>query len=130
MPTWCTHPQAVAILSRIKPDNLAVMRFDPIVGPGYLVLRGDDDDTLDLLETLHAKRHVILTEELGMTLAEAREAGRLSEYIEFFRVAADVETVLAERFGDPAKFGSTSPDTATLLWRLEANEALVGRKAA
>jgi hypothetical protein len=37
---------------------------------------------------------------------------------------------IARRFGDPAKYGSTPTDTATLLWRLEANEALVGRKAA
>jgi hypothetical protein len=128
--SWQHSPQAVAILSRIKPDNLAVIRFDPIVGPSYLVLRGDDDDTLDLLEELFAVRKAIVEEAFGATFREASDTGRVYDYLDHMLTYAPVEEVLAERFGDPRKFGSTDPDTATLLWRLEANEALVGRIAA
>lgn len=124
MALWHATPKAVAILSRITPDSLCVRRFSPIVGPAFLRIEADDLDTGDMLEILEAIRQLAVNEEFGMTFGEAQDAGCAREFLAAYAAAPDVATVLAERLGDPRKFGGTDDHTATLLWRLEANEAL------
>lgn len=130
MPLWQTFPQAVAILSRITPDNLRVASFDPIVGPSFLVLHGADYDTIDLLDDLFAVRKRIVEQTFGLTFEEALTAGRGREYLRHDEQNPTVEQVLADRFGDPRRFAGLSLEQADRVWRAEAEAALVRSVAA
>lgn len=118
--TWSTTPQALAILIRLSPDDMGVSLNKPIVGDDYLELALRDEDTH---ETLEAVRHLAVNEAFGMTFSEAQDAGCAREFLDFYATVPTVADVLAERFGDPRKFGRTDPYTATLLWRAEAKAA-------
>lgn len=113
---WQHTQPALAILTRLTPADLRVYVEKPIVGDSYLALTADEDAH----EALEAVRHNAINKAFGMTFSEAQDAGTAREWLAAYRETPTVADVLADRFGDPRKFGRTDAHTATLLWRAEA----------
>jgi hypothetical protein len=130
MPLWQSHPQAVAILSRITPDSLVVRRNCVIVGQDYYVLEGADHDADDLIDELDGVRTGIIDRAFGETFNDANRADRGRAYLAHWQTYPTVEEVLADRFGDPRRFAGLDAYQATLRWRAEAIAALAQGLAA
>lgn len=111
---WHETPTVAAYLATVTVDDLALRRPLIVMGKDELIYTGDP------VEKLHDMRREVVDALFGCTFREANASGRAHAYLDFDDENPSVDAVLAERFGDPRRFGNEHPDRATQMMRCEA----------
>lgn len=117
---WHQRHPARGILARLTAAGVFLVAVTPIVGE-----RSFRWSAAEQHERLEAARKAAVEEGFGHTFAWAAEQGRTRDYLAFDATVPSVGDVLAERFGNPARFGFpahggiSAADTANALWRAE-----------
>lgn len=111
---WYETSAVAAYLADLDINELYLCRPMVVMGTDELQFTGSP------VEELQDLRRAAVDALFGCTFAEANASGRAHQYLDFDSDFATADEVLAERFGDPRRFGSADPMQATHIMRCDA----------
>lgn len=110
---WHETPAVAAYLDAIDIDDLFLTRARLVMSTDELIYSGDP------VEKLFKMRREVVDALFGFTFAESEAQGHAREYLDFDDAHPSVHAVLADRFGDPRRFGNEDAHRATLMMRAD-----------
>lgn len=111
MTPWQTTPTARRVLNAIKPTDLHVRLDRPLIGPDALILSGE---VIEQLGEIREQHHDSV---FGCDFREAMNDSRAHEYLDALAEQPEVQTVLADMFGDPNLLRGWGAEKAQDMWR-------------
>lgn len=113
MQLWTETPSALRVLNALRPTDLYVRLYKPLIGPDCLILSGEAVETLSEIREQHAETLN------GCTFNEAHSKGRdaAGEWLDVLARQPEVQDVLAEQFGDPNLLRGWGAEIAQDMWR-------------
>lgn len=117
MHPWHHHPKAQAILTRIDPTHVMVCQSRDAVRTDGFFLAVDERTDRALTDI----RNAAATKATGYSFEQAPDNAARSAWLDAW--GPSVAEVMAERFGDPNRWGpNITREVAEYNWRLHAVE--------